>query len=74
MDKLTATSLNNYLWESLQEFKNGNMTKGELLAIGNIADKMVKVSMLDIMSKNTIGNNKALALNDIKGADFHELR
>jgi len=56
-EKLTSEKLNQYLWESLVDFKEGDMTANELKAICNAADKIIKVSLLDVMSKNAIGNN-----------------
>jgi len=56
-EKLTSQELQKYLWEALQDFKDGNMTVKEIQAITNTAGKIVQIALLDIMSKNTIGNN-----------------
>lgn len=53
-EKLTAENLNNYLWEALEDFRAGNITKAELNALTNTAGKMVQVAMMDILSKNSI--------------------
>lgn len=57
IEKLTSQELQKYLWEALQDFKAGKMTVKEIQAITNTAGKIVQIALLDIMSKNTIGNN-----------------
>lgn len=61
---LSAKELNEYLWEALQDFRAGTMTVKELQALTNTAGKIVQVALLDIMSKNSIGNNEKLSITD----------
>jgi hypothetical protein len=51
-NKYSVEVMQNYLWEALQDFKNGNMTVKELKAINDTAGRLVQTSMLNILSKN----------------------
>ena len=59
---LSAVELNEYLWEALQDYRAGKITTNELKALTNTAGKMIQISLLDIMSKNSLGNNPKLSL------------
>lgn len=59
---LSANELNEYLWEALQDYKIGEITTNELRALTNTAGKMIQISLLDIMSKNSLGNNPKLTI------------
>lgn len=59
---LSAQALNEYLWEALQDYRAGNISTKEMQALTNTAGKIVQISLLDIMSKNTIGNNRDLTI------------
>lgn len=63
--KLSSKELQEYLWEALQDFKAGNITTKEIQALTNTAGKIVQIALLDIMTKNSIGNNNEKALPDI---------
>lgn len=56
-EPLSAKELNEYLWEALQDYREGNITTKEIQALTNTAGKIVQIALLDIMSKNSIGNN-----------------
>lgn len=56
--KLTAQGLKDHLWEAMEDFKNGNLTRAELNSIVNAAGKIVQIAVLESMDSKAISNRE----------------